>query len=482
MRPPVLFRLIASYTPATLTSGGVAIVFVIAFTRLFAPEQYGYYALGITIAMFGQVYLFQGLDMAVARLLPQATKEGREATFLGTCALLFVFCLVLAGGLCLLATSMLDLSEELRRVAWASLPLLGVRSLTSLRLVYHRARLSVLRHNMLECGQSVCSLVLALAATHYIGANAVVVLLAVALGVGLVISLDLLGTLPRVSMLRFDLSTAKQIARFTLPLTFSFGMAYILTSADRFYIQIFMGSAVLGSYTVAFTLVDRLTSLVFMVTAMSSFPLAVRALEENGRTAAQSQLYQNGAVTLALAVPACIGLIPASGAIANVFIGSEFREAVANLLPWLAVSAILQGIRVHYLEHALHLARRTDLLAICLGVSAMISLALNVVLIPKFGIYGAVYTAMTCNFLAAAIAFIVGQKTFPYPFPFGPAIKVIGAALCMAVLVRLLGFAPTPIGLAATVFTGAVTYALLALYLDVAGLGKFVRKFLLQRG
>src|SRR4029453_314244 len=126
-------------------------------------------------------------------------------------------------------------------------------------------------------------------------------------------------------------------------------------------------------YAVAFGIVDRPVTLVFMAVNLAAFPLAIDRLERQGVAAAREQLLRNATILLALAVPAVVGLACVARPLAAVLVGEAYRPGVVALLPWLAGLALLRGLGTHYLDHAIHLAGRTGLFLWTLGPPAVAS-------------------------------------------------------------------------------------------------------------
>ena len=66
---------------------------------------------------------------------------------------------------------------------------------------------------------------------------------------------------------------------------------------------------------------------------------------------------------LAVALPTCAGLILCDRQLAAVLIGPDFRIGAMQVMPWIAVSSVLNGLSAHYFDHAFHLAKKPYLLA-----------------------------------------------------------------------------------------------------------------------
>jgi len=132
------------------------------------------------------------------------------------------------------------------------------------------------------------------------------------------------------------------------------------------------------------------------------------------------------------------------------------------------------GIKAFHLDMAFHLARQSRWLVITSTVAALANVALNLLLIPHYGILGAAWATLAAFAVAALASGLFGRNAFSMPaflplFARGLTISVLaylGAWLVMqsglSVLLTLL------LGVAA----GAALGLAGALLLDVAGVRK----------
>jgi O-antigen/teichoic acid export membrane protein len=172
---------------------------------------------------------------------------------------------------------------------------------------------------------------------------------------------------------------------------------------------------------------------------------------------------------LAVGIPSVVGLTLLAPNLAATVMGSEFREEAAFIVPWIALAAFLLYLREFHFNRAFHLSRRTMGLLVPYLLGAVTNLTLNLLLIPRWGVRGALWAAVATQALALAVTCVIGQRRFPLPFPWLDLAKVLlavsGMALCMTPVLSLRG----PLALAGQIGAGVSVYALLALGLDLGG-------------
>jgi O-antigen/teichoic acid export membrane protein len=162
-------------------------------------------------------------------------------------------------------------------------------------------------------------------------------------------------------------------------------------------------------------------------------------------------------------------------------IGEEMRAQAAAIMPWIALSGLINGFVLHYVSEAYQISKRTGLRAGLMAIPALTNLALNAILLPRIGLMGAVYSTVACYALALVLLASVSRRLAPLSWPWVDFLKVAGACAAMAITVRLL---PSPGGLSELLLkagTGAVVYVLAALIFDAAGARSALQQFSTRR-
>ena len=473
-----MHRQILGYLPANVIPALISVATIYVFTRLLPPAAFGLYTVGFNAVMFVQGAVFIALPLAVMRFLPAALRDGTQAALLSTAWADFALvCAPLAGaGLGLLLV--LPMDPDIRAILLVALPALALRAVVAMSQAQARACNAVLRYGVVECLQSSAGFAAGVALILWRGPAGMNAVLGVLVGAALAAAAGAPATL---RLMRGSAATARpglrhELRAFTLPLAGSYVVIFLLQYADRFLLDMFAGAGVLGVYAVAFSLVERPTTLLCQLISTATFPMAVRALEHEGAAAARTQNGHNGAALLGLALPACIGLALCADQIAAVLAGPAYRGGVASLIPPLAVAALLRNIAAHYLDHSFHLLRRSDLLLAIYAPASAGNIALDMVLIPRFGMMGAAYASLIALSSACFAGIVIGHRQFGLWLPAGRIARILVASLIMAAVLMLFHPSPGAAGLLAKIAAGAGTYAAMAAALDIGGIHALVRR------
>ncbi|HKY90913.1 MAG TPA: oligosaccharide flippase family protein, partial [Nevskiaceae bacterium] len=439
------------------------------FTRLLTPEQFGYYNLSFTAVLIVQACVFNALSSSVVRLLPGAQKDGTgdpllKAAFviLGSLALavVLVASAILASGL---------VHPALMPTAVLAVPLLVTRAIAGINQAVNRIEKRPGRFSLVEVCQSVVALAAGYALVVTFEPTGTSVMLGMLVGSTVSITLNAGNIRRAFASPSIDRPAAREILRFAAPLMLALGAAVALQYADRFIVAHYGDIASVAIYAVAFALIDRPLGLVCTAINTTMFPTAVRLLEQKGAEAAQRQLATTATVLLALLVPACAGLVLASVPLVHVLVGEAYRDGVTALMPVMSLGLLLRAFTTHFLNHALHLAKRSDLMLWINVAALVVNIGADLVVVPRHGVMGAAVVA-TASFGAVAIAtWLIGRRVFSYALPFLEIGRIVAATACMAGAILALDFERSVTGLVLLILCGVSVYGLAGLALNVGG-------------
>ncbi|MDI1363346.1 MAG: oligosaccharide flippase family protein, partial [bacterium] len=215
------------------------------------------------------------------------------------------------------------------------------------------------------------------------------------LGMGAISLLCLVFVLPSdLARLRgghFDRAMARDYATYGLPVALSLILALVLSTTDRFLLAAYLGEATVGAYHAGYSLGSRTLDVLFIWLGMAGGPALVAALERGGPAALKIAAREQASFMILLTLPAAVGLALVAPPLVELMVGESLRAGATHVTPWIAASGWLSGVTTYYLLQAFTLGRRTPLLIVSMAAPAMVNLALNLLLIPRFGLDGALW-------------------------------------------------------------------------------------------
>ena len=122
--------------------------------------------------------------------------------------------------------------------------------------------------------------------------------------------------------------------------------------------------------------------------------------------------------------------------VVQLLLGKNFRAGL-QVVPVLLLSFLLLGIYYNF-STWYKLADKTIYGALIAGVGAIVTIALNILLIPKYQVIGSAWAALVCYFLMCVASYVQGQKYFPIPYKVGRMIGWMAGALVFYFLMEWL--------------------------------------------
>lgn len=458
--------------------GGPAIVSfltIAVLTRLMTTDAYGRYQLVMAGVGFAGIS-FRWLRLSLLRFLPAYKKRSKR--LFSVVLSFFVLISLITGGIGLASIGFIESSVWQGLIA-VSIILLWVKSWYELNLELARSQLNPRRYGWLRFGK--VSMALGIGALLvFLGFGAFGPLLGLVVGMGIAAIgpswREWREAIIGKRLLTTDLSS--KVLRYGLPLTASFAVSFVLSGSDRLLIGWLINESATGVYSAGYDISQRTITTLMMVVNLAAYPLAVSALEEEGREAAYEQMSENGTLLLAIGLPSTVGLVMLSPEFGTLFLGQEFREAGIELLPWIAGGALLSGIRAYHYDLAFQLGNRTLNQVWVLGGAAVANLGLNLWLIPIFGVMGAAYATIASYAIALVLSIGVGRKVLRVPIVPEGWYKVAASTFVMALAVYMVNIDGVFLSLAVSIGVGGAAYLIGVYVTDLLGAREVVARIL----
>jgi len=466
----MFWRGVVGYLPMNIVQGVVGLFSIVVFTRWLSPADYGVYALAFSGMTLAHTLVFSWMEAAMARFHAPEAQAGRLTNLFATlyrcwlgAALVFTFIVVAillawpAGGPVKIAIA-------------AGLAAILARSLAKLNQERRRAAGDVRGAALMDMAQTLGGFA--------IGAGLIVAGLrgaAPIAGLGAAAAVVLVFVLPtelrRLEGGEFVPNKAQAYAAYGLPVALSLILALALATTDRFLLAGFLGDTAVGVYHAGYSLANRTLDVMFIWLGAAGGPALIVALERGGGAALQKAAREQAGLMLALGLPAAVGLALVAGPLAHVMVGPALRDGAARVTPWIAASALFAGLTTYYTHQAFTLGRRTGLLLLAMSIPAAANVGLNLILIPRLGLQGAMIATTASYGLGLAASIGLGRFAQPLPLPLGALAKAALASAIMGVAVsRIPGLGGGVLELGVKALAGALVYGALAYVLDIAEL------------
>ncbi|MCI3131481.1 polysaccharide biosynthesis C-terminal domain-containing protein [Phenylobacterium aquaticum] len=429
----MFWRGVLGYLPANVIQGVVGLLTIVTFTRLLTPAQFGDYALGFSVMSLIHTAVFVWNEAAMARFWAGSAERRDSADH---SAAVYGAWLVLLAALPLaaLVAWLWPLQPGLKVAVLAGIAATAPRTLIKLAQERRRAGGQVGPSALIDMGQTLGGFALGagFALAGFGGASPLI-------GAGLAALACLPFVLPADGRLaisgRLGLARVREHAAYGLPVALSLILALVLATTDRFLLARFLDEASVGVYHAGYSLANRTLDVVFIWLGAAGGPALIMALERGGRDALKAAAREQAQVMVLLTLPAAVGLALVAAPLAQLMIGPALSAGAAHVTPWIALSGLLGGLTTYYFHQAFTLSRRTGLLLVAMTAPALANLVLNLILIPRFGLDGALWATPASYALGLAASALLGGRSLPLPIPWRTVAEAVGASLAMALAV-----------------------------------------------
>ena len=438
--------------------GLFAFLAIAIYSRLLEPHEYGRYSLVVAAVTLLNALLFQWVRLALVRYASSAELSARLRPTLLALATSIAAAVVIVG------LPLAALPVPWQPLVVPTLILLVLTAFFELFLESARADMRPASYGLLLFAKSALAVAVGAAlALLGFGWWAPVIGLGVGLLVPAAVAYARDGASARPA---FDAHTVRRVCAYGIPLSFTVALVVVMGTTDRFIISALRGEDDAGLYAVGVDLAQFSITMLMMVVNLAAYPLAFRAFEKDGPDAARTQLAQNFSLLIAVGLPAAAGMALLAGNVAHIFVGEAYRNTTAHLVPIVAVATFIAGLKSFYFDVAFQFREKTVSQVWVALAAAVANVALNAVLIPRFGLMGAAIASVSGWTFATMTAAIVGHRYFALPIPTRPLLRVAAATAAMAAVLLPLRGMRGNVAMAIQVGAGSAAYGLVMFLLN----------------
>lgn len=215
----------------------------------------------------------------------------------------------------------------------------------------------------------------------------------------------------RETGLRFDFGRFRRMLRFGAPMVLWSLGSFVVVFSDRYFLKHFAGTGTVGIYSLAYRFALLITALGFRPFSLVWGPQRFEIAKRHNGVATIRRVF--GYVNLLLGFVALMIALFADEVI-RVMAAPSFHPAAA-LVPTLLGAQILLHL-VAFPNLSMLVTERTRVLAGLAAAAAVVVLVFNLVLIPRFGAWGAALATLGGYAVRFGLVYIVAQRIRPFEY------------------------------------------------------------------
>lgn len=222
----------------------------------------------------------------------------------------------------------------------------------------------------------------------------------------------------------------KKMLSYSVPMIPNSLSWWVSNTSDKYILTYFWGVGVNGIYAIAY----KIPSLLNTVTSIFMQAWQISAVEEYERQENDnfSHVYRS---FFSINIIVCVSLIICCEFIGKIMFSREFYGAI-RFVPILLVAYFFNGL-ASYLGSIYTASKKTNMLFISTCIGAIVNIVLNIILIPKYGGYGAAIATLVSYFIIWIVRLINTKDIISLKYSKKKTvieiIFLMGIAICMSV-------------------------------------------------
>lgn len=421
------------YIPAKVIPVLAGLTGIVIYTRLLNPTEYGTYILVMTTVAMCHTFGFTWTGYVLWRYFENYKKDNNLSSFFSTiftiiCGIFFVVALLWYSATIFLSVYMSRGDSYLFRIGVA---VLGSQILFSFILEVLRVTKQSKKYSIYSTSTAlgVLLLVLCLCYKHICSAENILISNAIVYGVASILAMKQFSAYYGIKIPYISKIVRNKIFTFGMPQIGIATGAVVLSIADRYIIRVFMGSEAVGIYAVGYSIADLSIQLPLSALTLAAVPTIVSTFENKAEEEVSKLFNKVISMYFVFLLPVVFGIIALSRDITNIISGKAFQQAHI-ILPYVVVGVFFFGL-TQLINLPFQLKEKPKVLMYVLYLSAFLNIAMNLFMVPQFGLIGAAYSTLIAYCIYYFISYKIVVKIFTLAFPWQIFVKALFASIIM---------------------------------------------------
>lgn len=233
----------------------------------------------------------------------------------------------------------------------------------------------------------------------------------------------------------FNIKILKEMFKFGFPLIGVALTSWILSTSDRYIIRFFCTENEVGLYSYAYSLGNSLFKLIIEFIILAAYPNIVKAWENEGKEKTENVIKYYLRIYFIIIIPAIFGVICVAKEFFEGFTDIRYHESYPIfIITCISMAAV--GLS-QYTNKAWELNKNTKMILILNGVSAIINILLNIILIPIYGYQVASIVTLISYGIYLITSLIISRNILRLRINIKSLMRVIISSLVMCIGILL---------------------------------------------
>jgi O-antigen/teichoic acid export membrane protein len=260
----------------------------------------------------------------------------------------------------------------------------------------------------------------------------------------------------RIDFACFSTKIFKDAMKFGFPLVLAELGHLLLNYADRYLIQLYLGSVSLGLYTAGYNLATHVTEVIIYPVAYAHTPIYMNILVNRGEKETKEFLTKVFTYFLLAMIPLVFGFMAIGKDLISVLASRKYEE-VYTILGYVVVGQSIYACSL-ILNDGLLIRKKTYILRNVIIIACFVNVGINIILIPRYGILGAAQATLISNIFHTIVITYYAFKEFSFRIDYARIILYLVSSLVMFMVIRNIHLEGRLLNLVGKVGIGAIIY------------------------
>ncbi|WP_223584173.1 oligosaccharide flippase family protein [Sphingobacterium sp. GVS05A] len=460
--------------------GLVTFLGILYFSKHLTANDYGYYSLIVSIAGIVNIIFFDWFRYGMSRYLPEFVVENRREYFLDftqKTAVLNILFISILGIILFIAANTGVVKEFKPNTITLILCVIILQYLFTLITQIFVTDLKPIYFSIANIGKSILTISISIFFIHLgLGYKSLLIGLIVGYFLPFIYSWIVLKQKFTLRLNKYDNSLLKQILAYSIPLTASAGLSFLLSYSSRFIIGYYRSIEETGLFSLGFDFSQQSIGVFIAIAATSATPIAIKLYSENGNTQElKKHMNQSLNMLFLVSLPVVVIFLTCSKDLTDLLLGENFKKLDALVLPIVSLNAFIIGLKSYYFDLFFYLKKETKYQMLILLLVAFMNIVLNIIFIPRYGYIAAIWTGLFVNSTAVILTYLITSRLIEIPLVYKELFKSVGYAVLMFIVMKLFGQANTIVMLFLKIVLGIICYFIIVLITNKSYLN-FIKK------
>jgi O-antigen/teichoic acid export membrane protein len=202
----------------------------------------------------------------------------------------------------------------------------------------------------------------------------------------------------------------RKIKSFGLPISLGLISEQVITNIDRIFLEHYVGLDAVGSYSAGYDLVWQVILMTSMAVNSAAMPIIIKEFENERIDSIKKKIKSIMMMLIIGATIIAFGYYFLGEYVISKLLNGEYLETALKIAPFILMSGGLFALKITVFDIKFYLLEKTKISGFIALSSMILNVILNLILIPKFGVLGAVYSTLVSYFNMAVVSYLLSRR------------------------------------------------------------------------